>query len=548
MRNKKSKIDSALADAKSCLRSDPERANKLADWAFKESQLNQYLKGQADALSIFASLYIELSPSTGHDFALKATELYRKVCDEASAAAALMIVARYYEKSGWTARSHYVLLEAYELATESNDAHIRATALFNLGANAEDRNDFVVALDYFSCAKLTAEESGEDLVYYRALCAEQEMHYLLRDGNFDLQKVYDASESLSAKGMETSLLEIKLFLSKVSFDQQDFGAARANLKQAYAMANSVQDEQAKTEIIYLLAENRLATGRCAAAQKLLKIALNRSKSLGLRSVELTSLRLLATTMTQLGDSEGALEAFTAYSDIKDELQAHESRIHFLEMRTAHDMQLLEEESKALKQTNSDLAALNERLEAALLEKRTLQRELERLVTIDELTGALNRRESLSCGAEIISRFHSQGRPGVVMIIDIDHFKSINDGFGHSVGDEVLRRFTKSCQRVLRPTDRFGRLGGEEFCILLDRTSMDIALKVAERVMNSVRSCRVADLLGDRVVTASIGIVEVQRKHQSIEVALHDADLGLYEAKRTGRDKICVTGVKKKKAA
>ena len=548
MRNKKSKIDSALADAKSCLRSDPERANKLADWAFKESQLNQYLKGQADALSIFASLYIESSPSTGHDFALKATELYRKVSDEASAAAALMIVARYYEKSGWTARSHYVLLEAYELATQSDCAQIRAIALFNLGANAEDRHDLVAALDYFCCAKLTAEESGNDLVYYRSLCAEQEMHYLLRDGNFDLQKVYDASESLSAKGMETSLLEIKLFLSKVSFDQQDFGAARANLKQAYAMANSVQDEQAKTEIIYLLAENRLATGRCAAAQKLLKIALNRSKSLGLRSVELTSLRLLATTMTQLGDSEGALEAFTAYSDIKDELQAHESRIHFLEMRTAHDMQLLEEESKALKQTNSDLAALNERLEAALLEKRTLQRELERLVTIDELTGALNRRESLSCGAEIISRFHSQGRPGVVMIIDIDHFKSINDGFGHSVGDEVLRRFTKSCQRVLRPTDRFGRLGGEEFCILLDRTSMDIALKVAERVMNSVRSCRVADLLGDRVVTASIGIVEVQRKHQSIEVALHDADLGLYEAKRTGRDKICVTGVKKKKAA
>ena len=243
MRNKKSKIDSALADAKSCMRSDPERASKLADWAFKESQLNQYLKGQADALSIFASLYIESSPSTGHDFALKATELYRKVSDEASAAAALMIVARYYEKSGWTARSHYVLLEAYELATESNDAHIRATALFNLGANAEDRNDFVVALDYFSCAKLTAEESGEDLVYYRAVCAEQEMHYLLRDGNFDLQKVDDAADSLAARGMETSLLEIKLFLSKVSFDQQDFRAARANLKQAYAMANSVQDER-----------------------------------------------------------------------------------------------------------------------------------------------------------------------------------------------------------------------------------------------------------------------------------------------------------------
>ena len=68
------------------------------------------------------------------------------------------------------------------------------------------------------------------------------------------------------------------------------------------------------------------------------------------------------------------------------------------------------------------------------------------------------------------------------------------------------------------------------------------------MMNSIRTSRVADLLGERQVTASIGIAEVSRKHKTIESALHDADLGLYEAKRSGRDKICVTGVKKKKAA
>ena len=202
----------------------------------------------------------------------------------------------------------------------------------------------------------------------------------------------------------------------------------------------------------------------------------------------------------------------------------------------------------MKRTNTDLALLNERLEATLLEKKTLQKELERLATIDDLTGALNRRESLAFGSEIIVRFHSQNRPAVVMVVDIDHFKSINDNFGHNVGDEVLRRFTKSCQRVLRPTDRFGRLGGEEFCILLDRTELEIALKVAERVMNSIRSCRVLDILGERSITVSIGIVEVNRKHKTIEAALNDADVALYEAKRTGRDKICVNGVKKKKAA
>lgn len=548
MRNKRSKIDSAIAEAKALVRDNPTQATKLADWAFKEAQSKQHLKGQADALSIFAILFSESNPAASYDFSNTASEIYRQLGDTSCEAESLLNIASYYERSGWTCRSHFVLLTALELASQSNDGKLSATVMYDLGVNAEGRDELESALEYYTCAKYSAENAQHDSIYWRAVCAEQEMHYALANGRFELETVQKALSALDKVGMEKTQIEIEIFLSKVSHDQLDFRTAQTGLRRAYGLAETIGAENIKAEIICQVGENRLDDGKLNSAKKLLKIALARAQENGLRSLELSCLKLLSRAMAQMGDVEAALELLTTYSDIKEELHAHEAKIHFQEVRTSRDLQMLVEESKALKQTNAELAAVNERLESALREKRSLQKELERLATIDELTNALNRREIMACGSEIISRFHTQGRPGVVMIVDIDHFKSINDGWGHSAGDEVLRRFSRSCQNVLRPTDRFGRLGGEEFCILLDRTSLDIALKVAERVMNSIRASRVSDILGDRSITASIGIVEVSKKHKTIEDALQDADLGLYEAKGSGRDKICVTGVKKKKAA
>lgn len=548
MRHKRSKIDSANAEASVLVRTNTERANHLADWAFKESQSLQYFKGQADALKVFASLLSETNPQSAYEFATKALEIYNQIGDDFGASSALMFVAKHYQNAGWTTRSHYVLIEAYEKSSRAGNAKVSAAALFNLGVNAEDRGDRVQALDFYARAKQGAHESGNESIYWRAFCAEQEMYYDLNDSLFDIHQITNALHSVKGEKQEESLVELNIFLSKIARDRGDHMSSRRHLKRGFLLAKKMNDERACAEILTHLGTNRADKGRYKSAKKLLELALKGAASQGIRALETSILKQLAEITARLGDTATALELMNRYAEIRDELFAFESKKHFEEMKTLHEVQLVEEESKALRKKNVELAAVNKRLEAAFLEKQKLQKELERLVRIDELTGALNRRESLSIGNEIISRFHSQGRPGVVMIVDIDRFKSINDEFGHSIGDEVLRRFTQSCQRVLRPTDNFGRLGGEEFCILLDRTKIDIALKVADRVMKSIRSTRVSDLMGEKIVTASIGVVEVNKNHQTIEAALHDADLGLYEAKRTGRDKICVTGVKKNKAA
>lgn len=548
MRQKKSKLDSTNAEALALVRVEPDRAAKMADWAFKESQKLRYPKGQADSQRVFAALLCSSDPASANDFAEKALHTYNQIGDEASAASLLMSIARYNQNSGWINRAHFDLIEAYEKASASGNDKVRAAALFNLGANAEDRSDFPVALEYFSRAKVVAEELGYEQTYWRAVCAEQEMHYKLKDGAFQVELVEEALRILSVAGRESSLIELLMFFSAVEHDQGDTASARRYLRQAYSLATQTSNEQAKAEILYQFGVNRIEQGRLKSAKNFLEMALRAANALDIPALKLLCFRKLGHVLYRLGEPARAYEAIDQFVNLKDELNVQESERHFEEMRTVQQVQVVEKESKALKQKNTELGAVNQRLEAALQETQKLQRELQRLVTIDELTGALNRRELLARGNEIVSRFHSQGRPGAIMIVDIDHFKSINDNFGHATGDEVLRRFTKSCQRVLRPTDSFGRLGGEEFCILLDRTKLDIAVKVADRVLRSIRSTRVSDIMGDRIVTASIGLTEVNGSHDSIETALHDADTSLYEAKGTGRDKICVAGVKKKKAA
>ena len=125
-------------------------------------------------------------------------------------------------------------------------------------------------------------------------------------------------------------------------------------------------------------------------------------------------------------------------------------------------------------------------------------------------------------------------------MDVDFFKRINDGFGHAAGDEILRRLTKCCQSHLRKFDVFGRLGGEEFCIIHHDSDIHGAVVAAQRLMDSIAQIKTDDVIGDLVLTVSMGLSEVRRGNDSFYDVLHDADMALYEAKNAGRNrfKVC----------
>jgi diguanylate cyclase (GGDEF)-like protein len=162
--------------------------------------------------------------------------------------------------------------------------------------------------------------------------------------------------------------------------------------------------------------------------------------------------------------------------------------------------------------------------------------------VDPLTGIANRRAFLQDAALLAKRHNSNPRPTAVLLIDLDHFKSINDRFGHALGDRVLEIFTDAARQSIRSSDLIGRLGGEEFAAVLHDTSRDKAVAVAERIRESFAQAS-QEVAGRPVcATVSIGIVHCEDAVLDVPGLLAQADQALYFAKERGRNRVEVASL------
>lgn len=178
-----------------------------------------------------------------------------------------------------------------------------------------------------------------------------------------------------------------------------------------------------------------------------------------------------------------------------------------------------------------------------VKKRTQQLLLanERLKTLaetDELTGIANRRQFVKLAQRYFSIAKRNNNPLSLLALDIDWFKKINDTYGHDTGDEVLKLFTKTITKTLRSSDVFGRIGGEEFSILLQNTDKHHALHLAEKIRKAIeRTPYTCDKNGDIYFTVSIGLSTFSPHDESLSVLLKNADNALYKAKDRGRNRV-----------
>jgi diguanylate cyclase (GGDEF)-like protein len=166
-------------------------------------------------------------------------------------------------------------------------------------------------------------------------------------------------------------------------------------------------------------------------------------------------------------------------------------------------------------------------------------ELLRLATTDALTGASNRRSFLASGNAETERTIRSGAPLSVMLLDIDRFKSINDTYGHAAGDQVLVAVARVLARELRSADVLGRIGGEEFAILLPDTSIETAAQVGERLREAVAATEVFYEGAPLSVTVSIGAIQVAAQSGGFVAAMSAADIAMYRAKQGGRNRVIV---------
>lgn len=166
-------------------------------------------------------------------------------------------------------------------------------------------------------------------------------------------------------------------------------------------------------------------------------------------------------------------------------------------------------------------------------------ELRALVMQDSLTGALSRRALREEAARAIALAVRHGHSLSCIVFDLDHFKSINDDNGHDVGDLVLAACVKACTGVLRQADVIGRIGGEEFAILLPHTNRADASLVAEKIRAAISGVTVPGAHAPVIVSASLGIATLERTACDIDELLKRADMAMYEAKQSGRNR-CVS--------
>lgn len=209
-------------------------------------------------------------------------------------------------------------------------------------------------------------------------------------------------------------------------------------------------------------------------------------------------------------------------------QQEQLRHMTVELQSANDR--LEEQAERLEQ-------LNGALQKEIKQKKLLEDELRAIATIDSLTGVYTRRQLFEFGEKELKRFHRNGYGLSFLMLDIDHFKNINDTYGHAMGDKILKHFTDICNSAIRTTDIFGRVGGEEFVVIMPNAHKSEGFEVAERIRIAVAESEL--YLCDMTMTVSIGMYKCTLEDHSFEEALAKADRALYEAKKGGRNRVVI---------
>jgi diguanylate cyclase (GGDEF)-like protein len=181
--------------------------------------------------------------------------------------------------------------------------------------------------------------------------------------------------------------------------------------------------------------------------------------------------------------------------------------------------------------------LEARVDERTAELRRANEKLATLAAVDTLTGLYNRRGLLDIAQREFALSRRHGRSLALMVIDLDHFKAVNDRFGHLAGDEVLKHCADVLRGCMRASDTCGRYGGEEFVVVALETDMLGAVICAKRICEAFRKSPVASLAGAPVVTVSAGVTTLGREDQSVDAVLRRADEALYRAKSEGRDRV-----------
>ena len=320
--------------------------------------------------------------------------------------------------------------------------------------------------------------------------------------------------------------------------------AEAHFKEGLIALAELGLRYPEAEALLFLAQLRLDHGRYREAAQHLYRVLRIARETGSNALRYRAHRALSDLHDARGHARRALRHFRLYDRWKEKVLGGEADRRLTSILIRAEAAQAEREAEIQRLRHVDLAAAVARLEEADADKAgllaELQRraaELERMAREDSLTGVANRRAMTErLDAEVV-RARRFERDLTAVMVDADHFKQVNDGYSHGVGDQVLRRIARILADTCRAVDAVGRWGGEEFLILLMEASPGAAASVCEKIRRAVETHPWHEVAAGLAITVSLGHATLLGDMDSPEALVAAADAALYRAKAGGRNRV-----------
>lgn len=313
-----------------------------------------------------------------------------------------------------------------------------------------------------------------------------------------------------------------------------------------ARVDPLSNEMA-TARVWMGARILLARGRAGEALALCqarRAMLEQQGEEGTAAIDRVNLlRLAAQAAHQVGDAALAYELLEQAFAKHEHLLGRSARSRQLSLQIAHRLRQTEWDRDAARQVASRLEALNTTLQSQVVENERLQQKLRAQALEDPLTGLHNRRHLLESGAALLALMKRRAEPLAVVLVDLDHFKQVNDRHGHDAGDRVLQGFAELARAQTRAEDMACRYGGEEFVLLLPGASAAQAAARTTQLLQQFRQLSfVSPETGSFRCSFSAGVAVLSEAEETLPALLARADTALYTAKAAGRSRVQVSAV------
>lgn len=506
------------------------------------------LQGEVEACHLLANVQASLNH---YPEALRhyhhGLQLRRQLGDTIGEAGTLNNIGSVLRATAQFAEALKYLFMSLEMAEAAESPRATAYALGNIGAVLADLGDSRHAVEYHLralglirlCNDTDQSLEGAMLTSLGRLLA-QSGH--TREAVARLEQARDIAHRRGrASDTGAALLGLGLAWQQAG----EFERAERLLLEALLILRRAGHRRSEAEALLALGRNRWRQGAAPAAVELLTQALSLTEPLAAEQVSGQLHHLLSQIHEAHGRFEPALRHFQAFYACQQRIHGEESQRRVNAMLSRAELERAQRDTELERRRGDELAnALDEAREADrqkqdLLAQLSQQSDmLRQLAREDGLTGMANRRwldAQLSRERERARRYR---HPLSLAMIDIDHFKSVNDRFSHRIGDEVLRRVGQALRDACRSGDIIGRYGGEEFLLVLVETPLAVAGAVCEKLRRLVAGLDLSLLHPDlRQVSVSIGVAGDAADPVAHDLVA-DADAQLYRAKREGRNRVC----------